>query len=110
MSREPEQLDLLDWLAAQPPGPAPILPAPMPRPDPAGPAPLLLTRVDPACNMRRFYSLALVTSLFGEAGVARQWGRIGAQGQRRTDWHASLEAAAAELERMAGRKRRRGYR
>lgn len=110
MSREPEQLDLLDWIAAQPPVPAPIVAAPAPHPDPAGSAPLLLTRVDPACNMRRFYSLALVTSLFGEAGVLRQWGRIGSQGQRRTDWHASPDDAAAELEGMAKRKRRRGYR
>jgi predicted DNA-binding WGR domain protein len=110
VSREPEQLDLLDWLAAQPPGPGPIRPAPAPRPDPAISAPLLLTRVESSCNMRRFYSLALVTSLFGEHGVARQWGRIGNQGQRRTDWYASPEAAAAELEGMAGRKRRRGYR
>ena len=110
VSREPEQLDLLDWIAAQKPRPVPVMPAPAPPPDPAGPAPLLLTRVDLSCNMRRFYSLALVTSLFGEHGVARQWGRIGSQGQRRTDWHASPEAATAELEGMAKRKRRRGYR
>ena len=110
MSREPEQLDLLDWLAAQPPGPAPVVSMPAPLPDPASPGPLLLTRVDPSCNMCRFYSLALVQSLFGEHGVARQWGRIGSQGQRRTDWHASPEAAAAELEGIARRKRRRGYR
>lgn len=111
MSHEPEQLDLLDWLAAQPSCPAPAVPgraalAPTREED----APVLLTRVDPSCNMRRFYSLALVQSLWGEHGVARQWGRIGSQGQRRTDWHASPEAAAAELERMAKHKRRRGYR
>lgn len=60
--------------------------------------------------MRRFYSLALAQSLWGEHGVVRQWGRIGSQGQRRTDWHEGPEAAAAELERMAKGKRRRGYR
>ncbi|TNC46503.1 WGR domain-containing protein [Rubellimicrobium rubrum] len=60
--------------------------------------------------MRRFYSLALVTSLFGEHGVVRQWGRIGSQGKRQTDWHASPEDAVAELEGMARHKRRRGYR
>lgn len=101
--KEPEQLDLLDWLAAQPPIPAPALATP-------DQVPLHLTRIDSSCNMRRFYSLALATSLFGECGVMRQWGRIGSQGQRRTDWHASVEAAAAELERTARGKRRRGYR
>ena len=107
--QEPEQLDLLDWIAAQ--EPKPLLESP-----PHGKASasaelttLRFTRVDPSCNMHRFYSLALVTSLFGDHGVARQWGRIGAQGQRRTDWFSAPEAAATELERMAGRKRRRGY-
>ncbi len=103
----PEQLDLLDWLAARPPEPTPVLPQPDPVPTATGP--VLLSRVDPSCNMRRFYSLALATSLFGEHGVVRQWGRIGLQGQRRTDWHDAPATAIAELERMAGRKRRRGY-
>ncbi len=112
----PEQLDLLDWLAEQEPGPATAASASGPAAclgnATAGgePRPLRLTRLDPGCNMRRFYSLALAQSLWGEWGVARQWGRIGSPGQSRTDWHASPEAARAELERMAGRKRRRGYR
>ena len=71
---------------------------------------MLKPQGDWSCNMRHLHSLTLVTSLFGESGVARQWGRIGSQGQRRTDWHASPEAAVAELEGMARRKRRRGYR
>ena len=74
------------------------------------PAALLLTRVDASRNMRRFYGLALVRSLWGEVGLARQWGRIGSQGKRRTDWHESTEAAAAELERLAQSKQRKGYR
>lgn len=102
----PVQLDLLDWLAAQEPGPAPTLP----RLDPAATGPVLLTRVDPSCNMSRFYGLALVTSLFGEHGVVRHWGRIGSEGRRRTDWHDAPEGAAAELEQVASTKRRRGYR
>ncbi|TNC45234.1 WGR domain-containing protein [Rubellimicrobium rubrum] len=107
---EPEQLDLLDWLATQPPLPVPTLPEPAPVLATPDPAPLHLTRVDPSCNMRRFYSLALSTSLFGECGVVRHWGRIDNQGQRRTDWHDSLQAALDELARMARTKRRRGYR
>ena len=59
MSREPEQLDLLDWLAAQEAREA------VPQSDPMSalasteeqPAPVLLTRVDPSCNMRRLYRI-----------------------------------------------------
>lgn len=83
--KEPEQLDLLDWLAAQPPIPAPAAPEPAPALATPDRVPLHLTHIDSSCNMRRFYSLALVTSLWGESGVVRQWGRIGSQGQRRTD-------------------------
>jgi predicted DNA-binding WGR domain protein len=60
--------------------------------------------------MSRFYSLALATGLFGECGVVRHWGRIGTSGQSRTEWYEALDRAAAELSRMAARKRRRGYR
>ncbi|MBP1807664.1 WGR domain-containing protein [Rubellimicrobium aerolatum] len=104
----PEQLDLLDWLTAQPAEP-PLAASALHlyvglTASPAAPAPVLLTRVDPSCNMRRLSGLALAQSLWGEAGVVCHWGRIGSQGQSRTDWHGSLEVA------MAARKRRRGYR
>ena len=107
---EPEQLDLLDWLAAQAPCPSPAAPELAPASTAERADPLPLTRVDPSCNMRRFYSLALATSLFGEAGVVRHWGRIGTSGQTRTEWYEARDRAAVELERMAARKRRRGYR
>lgn len=108
---DPKQLDLLDWLAAQPPGPAmAAAPEIAPAPVTSDSAPVLLTRVDPSCNMHRFYSLALVRSLWGEWGVMRQWGQIGSPGQRRTDWHEARGEAKAELECMTRRKRRRGYR
>ncbi len=108
---EPEQLDLLNWLAALPPSPPPTAPELVPAvagqsPDPA---PVFLTRVDPSCNMRRFYSLALATSLFGECGVARQWGRIGTEGQRRTEWYVAPREAESALQALLRAKRRRGY-
>ena len=108
---EPEQLDLLDWLAALPPiAPlaAPEL-APAPTDQSPDPAPILLTRVDPSCNMRRFYSLALATSLFGECGVVRQWGRIGSEGRRRTEWYEEPSGARSALQALLRAKRRRGY-
>ena len=109
---EPEQLDLLDWLAALPPccpAAAPTeaaSPAASATPDPA---PVHLTRVDPSCNMRRFYGLAFATSLFGEHGVMRQWGRVGTAGQRRTDWYDKPTEAQSALRALLRAKRRRGY-
>ena len=70
---------------------------------------MLLTRVDPSCNIRRFYSVALATSLFGQVGVVRQWGRIGSQGQSRTDWYEDVGPAIASRQTLLAWKRRRGY-
>lgn len=108
---EPEQLDLLDWLAALPPSPpsvaselAPVFASPS-----HGPDSIFLTRVDPSCNMRRFYSVTLAVSLFGERGVVRQWGRIGTSGQTRTDWYEAPPEAESALQALLRAKRRRGY-
>lgn len=108
---EPEQLDLLDWLAALPPAPPPTAPEFVPAPTINGPGPdlILLTRVAPSCNMRRFYSMALTVSLFGERGVVRNWGRIGTSGQVRTDWYDGADDAASALQALLRTKQRRGY-
>ena len=70
---------------------------------------MLLTRVDPSCNIRRLYSVALSTSLFGQVGVVRQWGRIGSQGQSRTDWYEGMGPAIVSRQTLLAWKRRRGY-
>jgi predicted DNA-binding WGR domain protein len=108
---EPEQLDLLDWLAMQPPGLPPTAPelAPAFAGQSSDPVPVFLRRVDPSCNMRRFYSLALATSLFGECGVVRQWGRLGSEGQSRTEWYVAKSGAESALQVLLRAKRRRGY-
>jgi len=107
MSGEPVQLDLLEWLASQGPCPAPADLSPdLPASDST---PMLLTRVDPSCNMRRFYSVTLATSLFGECGVVRQWGRIGTSSQSRTDWYEEAHEAGSALQALLRAKRRRGY-
>ena len=109
---DPEQLDLLDWLAAQLSGPPPTAPGPAPAFAGQGPNPALivLTRVDASCNMPRFYSLALAASLFGECGVVRQWGRLGTEGQRRTEWYVAHSEAESALQALLRAKQRRGYR
>ena len=108
--KEPEQLNLLDWLAMQPPARVPAAPDARPAHTVTDPDPVLLTRVDPSCNMRRFYNLALATSLFGACGVVRHWGRIGASGQSRTDWYEEACEADRASQDLLRTKRKRGYR
>lgn len=70
---------------------------------------LVLHRVDPSVNMRRFYTLSLENSLFGDILLVRRWGRIGTHGRVRLDWFDNLADAANELTRIASVKARRGY-
>ncbi len=46
---------------------------------------LVLDRCDPTCNMARYYVLSIETSLFGDASLIREWGRIGRPGQKRIE-------------------------
>lgn len=70
---------------------------------------LVLHRVDPSVNMRRFYTLSLENSLFGDILLVRRWGRIGTHGRVRFDWFDNPADAASELTRIASVKARRGY-
>jgi predicted DNA-binding WGR domain protein len=38
---------------------------------------LVLHRCDPSCNMARYYVLSIEPSLFGDATLIREWGRLG---------------------------------
>jgi len=51
-----------------------------------------LTRIDPARNMARFYTMALQPTLFGEWALLKEWGRIGSAGRLVSSWFASEEA------------------
>jgi predicted DNA-binding WGR domain protein len=44
---------------------------------------ILLHRIDPTKNMRRFYRLDVVPDLFGRWCLLAEWGRIGHAGRRR---------------------------
>ncbi|MFH1554751.1 MAG: WGR domain-containing protein [Pseudomonadota bacterium] len=74
------------------------------------PGPLHLRRIDPARNMRRFYTLSLQPTLFGGTSVVRNWGRIGAGGQSMIETFDEPDAACTALSRLERSKRRRGYR
>ncbi|WP_201842777.1 WGR domain-containing protein [Microvirga zambiensis] len=70
---------------------------------------LVLDRVDPTCNMARYYVLAIEPSLFGNPTLIREWGRIGQPGQRKVELHENQSRAVEALETWLQRKRRRGY-
>ncbi|WP_353646265.1 WGR domain-containing protein [Mesorhizobium sp. WSM2239] len=70
---------------------------------------IVLQRRDCACNLARFYVLAIEPSLFGDAVLVRAWGRIGSTGRQRLDLHASAGEAGEALEAWLARKIRRGY-
>ena len=71
---------------------------------------LVLERRDPSRNMARFYVLAIEPTLFGDAALVREWGRIGSLGRRCLDLHADMATAAEALDVWLERKVRRGYR
>lgn len=74
------------------------------------PTPRCLERVDPSRNMARFYALSIEPTLFGDAALVREWGRIGKPGRRRLDLYPSVARAQTELDRLALSKVTRGYR
>jgi predicted DNA-binding WGR domain protein len=70
---------------------------------------LVLDRCDPTRNMARYYVLSIEPSLFGDATLIREWGRLGQTGQRRIELYESQSRAMEALETWLQRKRRRGY-
>jgi predicted DNA-binding WGR domain protein len=66
-------------------------------------------RHDRDANMARFFILSIEASLFGDAALIREWGRIGTAGQRKVELHAGKGRAAEALETWLRRKQRRGY-
>lgn len=69
-----------------------------------------LKRVNPAINMRRFYSLSVEKDLLGQCVLVRAWGRIGKPGKVALQAYDTEEAADKELRRVMSAKVRRGYR
>lgn len=73
------------------------------------PTDLLMQRIDPAHNMRRFYSMTVQPDLFGGATLVREWGRIGLRGRMKLENHADEGRAITALMALAAVKQRRGY-
>lgn len=68
-----------------------------------------LKRVDPACNMKRFYRMTVQRDLFGGSSLIREWGRIGRPGQVLIERHPDEGQAINALMKLARTKQRRGY-
>ncbi|GLS20215.1 hypothetical protein GCM10007874_32320 [Labrys miyagiensis] len=70
---------------------------------------LVLERREEACNIARYYVLSVEPSLFGDASLVREWGRIGSRGRRLIELHGTTQLAAEALDRWLARKKRRKY-
>ncbi|WP_265517416.1 WGR domain-containing protein [Nitratireductor luteus] len=70
----------------------------------------LLFRIDASRNMARFYCLSIESSLFGDAALVRQWGRIGTRGRALVNLYRSQTEARAAFDRLLAAKQKRGYR
>ena len=70
---------------------------------------LRLLRIDPSCNMRRFYRMTVLRDLFGRASLVREWGRIGTSGQSLTESHEDEGQAINALMKRARAKQNKGY-
>jgi predicted DNA-binding WGR domain protein len=68
-----------------------------------------LERRDARVNMARAYAVHVEPTLFGDWALIRHWGRIGARGRHLEEWFDTREAALTAGQRLAARKRRRGY-
>ena len=70
---------------------------------------LVLDRIDDARSMARYYVLTVEPTLFGDAALVREWGRIGTSCRRRIDLFAGDADAKVALSTWLKRKTRRGY-
>jgi predicted DNA-binding WGR domain protein len=70
---------------------------------------IVLRRIEPQRNMRRFYALSLQPDLFGTVSVVKEWGRIGQPGTVGHEVCADEIAARGALMLRLLKKLRRGY-
>jgi predicted DNA-binding WGR domain protein len=70
----------------------------------------MLTNIDPTKNMRRFYCVQIVPTLFGEWSIMREWGRIGSPGRVTVESFASEDEARRAERQTIGTRSRHGYR
>ena len=70
---------------------------------------VVLDRIRPAQNRRRFYAASVTADLFGNILLFRNWGRIGTAGRVRFDLCSGTTEAKTAFDELARTKHRRGY-
>lgn len=75
----------------------------------AGAGRVVLTRIDATRNMRRFYMVQIMPTLFGEWQLVREWGRLGSPGQVQSRTYPDEAEAEQARQRSVSQKLRRGY-
>lgn len=70
---------------------------------------VLLKRVAPEKNMRRFYLMTVQRDLFGRGALIIEYGRIGQAGRVRVAHHEDEALALTDLAHKMEAKRKRGY-
>ena len=70
---------------------------------------IYLTKIDPAKNMARFYTMSVQPTLFGEWALLKEWGRIGSAGRLVSCRFASEREAALAMAEHLEAKLRKGY-
>lgn len=70
---------------------------------------VVLTRIDPARKLHRFYVVNLGPTLFGEWTLWREWGRSGSPGTVRTIGFDRYDDAQKAEQRIIKRRLRHGY-
>ena len=68
-----------------------------------------LQKINHTRRQSRFYMIGVTQTLFGEACVIREWGRIGSPGFTTADYFPTQEAALIFAETIKRAKERRGY-
>ena len=71
--------------------------------------PVLLHRLDPSQNMRRFYRLDVQPDLFGFWMLVKEWGRIGRPGKIQVVAFDKCEEAHNALQKQSSLKQKKGY-
>ena len=68
-----------------------------------------LIKIDEAQNQRRFYSMHLIPTLFGEWSLVREWGLSGSGGTLKFDPFPTEQAALTALDATKSAKLKQGY-
>ena len=70
---------------------------------------ITLHYIRPETNARRYYTVDVVTDLFGVATLVKSWGRIGTRGQQMLHSYETGDKAWNAMESLVRRKLKKGY-